>query len=212
MAYFAFLLKMLSYFRNCKHCGLGFFQNHFRSIDLFCQKCWLKLYEERSPSRVVIYKSSEIKVRSLFLWKEKESIVGDLIHALKGGTPKDVLQRLSIEMCMKFFTQKDCIVIPVPSSKVGEKDHAFYMAKTISETLDLELWDGLIWQNKIGNQKFLKKTERFVSQMEKTERINCKKHIILIDDLVTTGATALAAHKAIKGLNQIEVWALACRI
>ena len=203
---------MLSYFRNCKSCGYGIFQNQLKAIDFFCQRCWFELEKNKVASHTVIYKTPEVLVRPLFIWKDKESIVGDLIHGLKGGTPRNVLDRLSVEISMRSFTKESAIIVPVPSSKVGEKDHSYYIAKCISETLGFELWDGLLWKNKDRNQKFLNKTERFEIEMTKTKILPRKTRVILIDDLVTTGATAIAARKAIKSLNQIEVWALACRI
>lgn len=154
-------------------------------------------------------------VRYLYTWSEKESIVGDLIHGLKGGTPKEILKIFARDLCSRHSLGErypNSVVIPIPSSKVGVKDHAYILAKHISEELDLPFWDGLKWVNKNTSQKFLSKTERFIARMQKTKRLNRKLKVILIDDLVTTGATAAAAQGAIKGLNPIEVWALACRI
>ncbi len=203
---------MNSYSRNCKHCGLSFFHNDFKPIDFFCKKCWFGLEKYKTPPQFKIYKSPEVLVRPLFLWDEKESEVGNLIHGLKGGTPFEIIRKLSLEIIARESPAQDAIIVPVPSSKVGEKDHAYQIAGIISEELGLRLWCGLQWENKSTNQKFLKKTERFVSTMIKTEKLPCTKKVILIDDLVTTGATAMAAYKAIKSLNKIEVWALACRI
>lgn len=203
---------MDSYFRNCKYCGLGIFHNDFQAIDFFCHSCWNELEKHKTNRYFKIYKSQEIFVRPLFLWKEKESIVGSLIHGLKGGTPFDIIEKMAFEMLARESPSQDTIIVPVPSSKVGEKDHAYLIAKVISDTLGLPLWMGLKWENKTTNQKFLKKTERFVSSMTKTDNFPRGKHVILIDDLVTTGATATAAFKALKSPKQIEVWALACRI
>jgi predicted amidophosphoribosyltransferase len=205
-------MDLSSLFRNCKHCGLGIFANDFQKINFFCKKCWEKLESEKTKPHFVIYKTPEIAVRSLFVWREKESIVKDLIHGLKGGTPFMVLSDLARELSERYVLEGDTVIVPVPSSKVGEKDHAFIMAKIISESQGLEFWNGLEWKNKRRNQKFLNKTERFVSEMKMTQKLSSKKRVILIDDLVTTGATAVAAFKALKGLNQIEVWSLACRL
>lgn len=203
---------MLSYFRNCKHCGLGYFANNFSPVDLFCKKCWLKLEKTKAPLQARYFKAENLSVRTLYLWREKDSIVGDLIQGLKGGTPRDVLRRLTEEMSFRFFNGNDYVIVPVPPSKVGEKDHAFMMAKFISEGLGLPLWNGLAWVNKKQSQKFSSKTERFEVTMKKTLRLPTRHGIILVDDLITTGATILAAKHVIKSLNPIEVWTLACRI
>jgi predicted amidophosphoribosyltransferase len=205
-------MEWIDFFRNCKHCGFGISNNGFKKIDFFCNICWAKLEKYKTKDHVVIYKTPEILVRPLFLWDEKECIVKDLIHGLKGGTPKKVLETLSLEFSNRFTADRETVVIPVPSSKVGEKDHSYVMAKVISEGQNLELWDGLEWKYKKTNQKFLSKTERFVSEMRTTKSLSIQRRVILIDDLVTTGATAMAAYKAFKGLNQIEVWSLACRL
>lgn len=203
---------MNSYFRNCKHCGLGIFHNDFHPIDFFCKKCWCEIEKYKVKSGFKVYKSPEILVKPLFLWKEKEGIVGDLIHGLKGGTPEDVIKKLALEISYRKFPSQDAIIVPIPSSKVGERDHAYQIANIISQELGLQLWSGLRWKDKITNQKFLKKSERFVASMIKNEDFPRKKPVILIDDLVTTGATVTAAYKALKSPNQTEVWALACRI
>lgn len=207
---FEFLMN--NFFRNCKHCGFSFFHNQLRPIDFFCQRCWLLLEKEKVLPNFKLYKSPQVLVKPLLLWKEKECVVGSLIHGLKGGTPMDVIKKISLEIAFRESHRKDLLIVPVPSSKVGEKDHAFQIAHIVSQELKLDLWDGLKWERKTTSQKFLKKTERFVNSMIKTTDLPRGKQVILIDDLVTTGATATAAHKAIKSLNQIEVWALACRM
>jgi predicted amidophosphoribosyltransferase len=203
---------MHSLFRNCKHCGHGICNNNFQGINFFCTRCWEKLEKHKTQNNFVIYKTSEISVRSLFIWKEKDSIVRDLIHGLKGGTPWPVLNKLSLELSSRYELEEEAVIVPVPSSKVGEKDHSCQMANIIAENHNLELWNHLEWTNKKTNQKFLNKTERFVNEMKMTAKLSTGKRVILIDDLVTTGATAMAAYKAFKGLNQIEVWSLACRL
>lgn len=209
---FAYLEWMISYLRNCKHCGLGFFHNQMNPIDFFCKKCWAVLEKEKARENFKIYKSPEILVKPLFLWKKKESIVGSMIHGLKGGTPEDVIKKISLEIAFRESRRKDIVIAPVPSSKVGEKDHAYQIANILSQELNVELWNGLKWGAKKSNQKFLKKFERFENSMIKIANLPRGKQLVLIDDLVTTGATASAAFKAIKSLNQIEVWALACRM
>jgi predicted amidophosphoribosyltransferase len=198
---------MYSYFRNCNHCGRSFFK-----INFFCKPCWEKLERHKVSFNSKIYKTPEVLVRCLYTWSAKESIVGDLIRGLKGGTPLEILELLAKDLSFMHSSKPHSIVVPVPSSKVGAKDHAYILAKCISQELNLPFWDGLEWVNKSTNQKFLNKTERFVSQMKKTKELNRKLNVILIDDLVTTGATALAARKVLKGPNPIEVWSLACRL
>ncbi len=168
--------------------------------------------KEKVLSNFKLYKSPQVLVKPLLLWKEKESVVGSLIHGLKGGTPEDIISKISLEIAFRESRRKDLLIVPVPSSKVGERDHAFQIAYFVSQELKLHMWEGLKWERKTTNQKFLKKTERFVNTMIQTKDLPRGKEVILIDDLVTTGATATAAYNAIKSLNQIEVWALACRM
>lgn len=205
-------MNWLSYLRNCKGCGLGFGSNNFTPIDFFCDDCWLALERYKTQNHFLIYKTPSVRVRSLFIWKEKDCLVQDLIHGLKGGTPRDVIHQLTLELSKRYSVDNKTVIIPVPSSKVGESDHAKSMAEIISKDHNLELWDGLRWRRKTRNQKFLNKTERFVAEMILVEKLPINKRVILIDDLVTTGATAQAALKALKGLNNIEVWSLACRL
>lgn len=202
---------MESFFRHCKHCGAGFFKN-FSTIEFFCQDCWLKLESQRAPRNFKIYKTEKIIIHPHYIWRNDEDIVRDLVSGLKGGTPYLVLERLCNSLCKLKKPDQDSLIIPVPSSKVGEKDHAYLMADLISKKLGLEFFPCLEWAKKGTSQKFLNKNDRFNIEMKSTRKLPGKKGVILVDDVVTTGATAGAALKAFKGLNQIQVWSLACRI
>lgn len=203
---------MYSWFRNCKSCGHGIFKNRFHPINFFCDECFLKLENHKAPLNVKIFKEPGIIIKPLYLWKEKESEVAHLIHGLKGGKPLDFLSEIAMEISRRNTVSDGTIIIPVPPSKVGEKDHSHHLAKLVSRQLNCVFWDGLKWKNKRTHQKFLNKTERFRNEMERTKTLPKCKKIILVDDLVTTGGTVFAAHKAIKSPKQIEVWSVACRI
>lgn len=99
------------------------------------------------------------------------------------------------------------IIIPIPMTKSFKKlsdiNHAKYIAQKISETIKIPICDALIKTTKIS-QKKLSKERRHINISGKI-KLNPdflpqikNKSILLVDDVLTTGATMLESSKILK--------------
>ncbi|MGV2643905.1 ComF family protein, partial [Clostridium perfringens] len=91
----------------------------------------------------------------------------------------------------------------IPSSKKSLKERGFnqceFIAKILGDRLDVPVYKDIIKIKNIKEQKTLSKEERWKNisgAFEVVSNINIKnKKVILIDDVVTTGATLLECEK-----------------
>ena len=104
------------------------------------------------------------------------------------------------------------ILIPAPG--VRGREHAHELAQAFSQILGAPVQQALEMKGPEVKQRRLNIQERslreFVCREEFTSVASPARRLILIDDVVTSGATAEAAREAL-GLAQIEVWCLAYR-
>lgn len=116
------------------------------------------------------------------------------------------------------------ILIPIPMHAKKQKERtfnqAFLMAKYISRKLNIPINNSILLKTEITeNQASLKKTAR-ISNLKKAFSISNKpgqkqliygKHIALIDDVMTTKATAQVATNVLLngGASRVDVWCLA---
>jgi competence protein ComFC len=136
-------------------------------------------------------------------------VLKDLILKFKyknNFTAGDILTEFLEEYIVKNFKYKEYIITYIPLSKKSKKIRGFnqceYIAKKISKDLSIEVLEVLIKQKETKEQKRLKRAERHENikdafKIKKgIELNNC--NIILIDDVITTGATLQEAYKLLK--------------
>ena len=152
----------------------------------------------------------------LFVWSEDEKgeWVKSLIYFLKSMKYTSAFQRLA-----SLFTpyksplkinSTPLIFIPAPPREKGAKDHAYRWAYCLSQ-----LWQGklvcALERKTLDPQKTLSLQQRHHIQMKAIEDIDSQSVIIFCDDLVTTGATAQSAWRALGKPSNYFVWAIAYR-
>lgn len=109
----------------------------------------------------------------------------------------------------------DAIVpIPMSTTRLQQRgmNHAQLLAQTASRVWQIPLWSGLIRPQDTARQQSLDRLDRLHNL---AHAFRCQAtppaRLLLIDDVLTTGATLLAARQCLQqaGARQIDAWVLA---
>lgn len=192
-------------------------QAHETSICLACRHN-LPLTNHAEYIENELYKSfyGKIKVEfaaSLFYYA-KESMVQKLIHAIKYKNQQQIGavfgNWLGQDLASKDYIKNIDFIIPVPLHKIKLKKRGYNQISTfcaaLSEQLNIPVLENLILKSEnTTSQSKLNKEQRvnqkLVFELTKhTENLK-GKHFLLVDDIITTGATIVSCAK---NLLQIE--------
>ena len=144
-----------------------------------------------------------------------EGKVRKLLHAVKFRREYWLLDgfKRTIAETLEGIEMPDCI-IPVPLNKYSLKERSFnqagIMAGIIQNILEVNMINNvLLRKGKRLPQSHLSRRERFNNlehafEVKHSESIQ-GKHILLVDDVVTTGATAHACANQLKQAGAVEV-------
>ena len=193
-----------------------------------CLDCLYKLPKiekiHLSELEKVFWGRFDVERVTAYIYYQKESPYNRLLHKMKYGNHPEVGMRLALmaaEQLSKegFFDDIDAIV-PLPLSKKKRRQRGYnqcdYIAEGLSQTTGILVLKDCVVRNK-SNETQTHKTrdERWrnvegIFSLANPELIE-GKHILLIDDILTTGATLTNCAIAIKsGCNcRISVFTLA---
>lgn len=188
-----------------------------------CSVCARPLYECTCSMK---YLDSHFihKLIKLFRYKiDRELPSNDLIYSLKRDNRSDVIDFLSDELCYAINTSvklnNDYVVTSVPRmkksiSKYGY-DHAEKLARAIAKKLGLKYEKILLSQVKTEQKHSKSREERYKNARFLTKKRHSDmsgEHILLIDDIVTTGASMSACSMLLKGLGAKSITGAAVAI
>ena len=150
-------------------------------------------------------------LKSLVVWtKENELFVRNLVSSFKGEHSKWLWDSMIKEYLVwnRIEAKAEAVIVPSPG-RSNKVDHAYWFACALGRELDLPVCDSLVLHNQKRAQKGLKRKDR--TQREMRAKGELFQEVIFVDDVVTTGATARAAQKALKYPKSFTVLAFACR-
>ena len=210
--------------RHCCVCG----EVLSRQEQDMCLDCLYKLPKiekiHLSELEKVFWGRFDVERVTAYIYYQKESPYNRLLHKMKYGNHPEVGMRLALmaaEQLSKegFFDGIDAIV-PLPLSKKKRRQRGYnqcdYIAEGLSQITGIPVLKDCVVRNK-SNETQTHKTrdERWrnvegIFSLAKPE-LTEGKHILLIDDILTTGATLTNCARAIKsGCNcRISVFTLA---
>ena len=196
----------------CPKCSAEFEEIKSRN----CSKC-AKLLSECSCTTNYLERHFVKKVVKCFRYdmREENLHANALIYSLKRDNRDDVLRKCTDEICTAIsnsFTPDDSFIITnVPRRKnaVIEYgiDHSALLAKSVAKRFGLE-YVSLLKSNARREQKTLSFEERLKNiDFELTTDKSLKgKSVIIVDDIITTGASVSAAATLIRSLGTRNIY------
>ena len=210
----------LIYPRNCITCNNSLFKHE----NMVCNHCYVTLpksnfhAEENSElERVFAGRVPVIKTGSYYLF-EKSGKIQKLLHSIKYKNNKALAEQVGA-----WYAQylKDCkeiasadVIIPVPLHPKKKKQRGFNQSEEFAKGLSKEFNIPINTTNLIRNQ--FTETQTRKTKFARWENVEGKfelkdpkeldgKTIILVDDVITTGATIDACYQALSKATGIKI-------
>jgi ComF family protein len=209
----------LFYPRLCAGCGNSLLKNE----NCICVNCHYQL------PRTGFYKNLDNAVAQIFWGRVKIENALALFYFQKGNRIQNIMHRLKYkgeheigfelgkllasELLKSDYSNID-VIIPVPLTKKKLKQRGYnqseYIAKGIAELLDKPvITDALIRQTSKGSQTQKNRYERWLNTEDHFKITNAEslsnKHILLVDDIITTGATLEACASVIFNATPVKI-------
>lgn len=192
--------------------------------QLICSTCKENMAETyfhtytNNPIEKIFYGRIEINRAAALFFFEKDGLVQNLIHQLKYKGQKKVGHELGLIYAHKLidsntFPTPDIIVpVPLHQKKLLERGYnqSLWFGKGLSEGLNIPINDTVLFrhtksdsQTKKGRYKRWENVKGIfaVQNLQLLEG----KHLLLVDDTITTGSTLEACIKALKTIPDIQV-------
>ena len=195
-------MNLVNRLRVCPYCG-GF----LGVVRGLCEACVRKV--QLNPSVQYI---QGMRVRTLINWQNEE-LISELVHNLKGGLQSEAwdywANKFINEHILK-LRQYPRFIVASPSRN-HKPDHAHHFARAIENETNAELCTPLYRVSHLAQKNQNKNERQNLKFARRTKQDFGGDAVIFADDIVTTGATARAAHEALGGPKNFEVWALVFR-
>ena len=208
----------------------GCSQSLVKGEDTLCTNCLLELPKTNyhfladNPIKTRLAGRLPLKYALAFLKFRKTGIVQHLLHQLKYNNQPEVGIKLGksygYELSQSGFQHEFDVIVPVPLHPARERTRGYNQSAKFAEGLGESLnipWDAGISVRKVATvtQTRKSKQERWdnvknVFDIPESERIKDKR-ILLVDDVITTGATieACGMHLINSGCRELSIACLA---
>lgn len=188
-----------------------------------CPKCYggLERYNEPHPWKDDYISRGVIDNSMSAFWFRDGAEIQTLMHEMKYGKMKSVGRLFGREIGSCLATESNIVwdfIIPVPLHKARQRDRMYNQSEFIADGINekikaVVLADGIIRTRFTGTQTKLNKQER-KENVKDAFMLNPKykldivdKNIIVVDDVITTGATILECAETLKLAGAGRVWA-----
>ncbi len=205
--------------KNCESCGKNLLKGEsFLCTDCLYQIPRTKFHEEKdNPVNRLFYGITDITYSTAFFYFQKASKYRTLIHKLKYGGQKEIgieLGRMAGREITGSFFDETNLIIPVPlhpaKKRIRGYNQSEMIAKGISEITEKELRTDILLRTKFTETQTKKNLEErrknvgSAFKVVKPEYLN-GKHILLIDDVVTTGSTLIACADELLKTENVKI-------
>ena len=197
--------------------------------ETLCSKCYLHLPRTDFGSDLyenvmakLFWGQIQIEKATALFYYEPHAETANILYELKyKNHPEigEVMGRMMARELQKsgLFDDIDAIV-PVPLARKREHERGYnqslMLAKGVSEVTGLPIYNKVVRRTKfVGSQTHRGRWERNENVADVFELMDgesiCGKHLLLIDDVVTTGATIIACAQEMQKASDVKISVLA---
>jgi predicted amidophosphoribosyltransferase len=209
--------RVLRWFRSCAIC-----KSFVPPIDLLCKDCWELLCDEMNDGETALQPGYPFPVYSLLTWTPKnDHLIRPFIYAFKGGRaagPAGFLIEQLTYRCDEVGLESPVFVYPGPTKK-NQLDHSWLIAQKMARYWETTAFQLTKDPTQMESQKKRSARDRSMRRFQPVvlgdaERVgfsNEEINWVFVDDVITTGSTAMAAYMALGDPKDFEVWTLVSR-
>lgn len=214
----------------CLSCG-----SYFRRAAFFCSSCFVQIQDKYQNFELSQDLVESIDVITQYRWVANASdSLSKTIHLLKLAEAKSAWRYLSQSFSAEVanlhrtsFDFKKTILVPVPG-RSKSSTHTEFFSQSLSENLGIKTLrllgnfeevdsnkNGELQQKDLSRQQRLSRNFKFYVDFTQAIEIEKMQNIVLIDDVVTTGATLQACQREIRALKptaKITAWVMFKRL
>jgi len=210
----------LIYPRNCVACGNSLFKHE----EQVCNYCYTHLpksnfhKQPRNPVDALFYGRTPLLLASSFYVFQKKGSIQKVLHAIKYKHNKDLAVLVgkwyAEDLKTNNIISKADFIIPVPlhskKFKIRGYNQSEEFARGLSEGLKITLNTSVLQRTEFTETQTKKsKYERWENVEDVFELIAPEtfknKHVVLVDDVITTGATIEACCQLLQQIEGIQV-------
>lgn len=191
--------------------------------DIMCNRCLAKLpltwyhLSAENPVEKMFTGRAQVEAAAACFFFHRESIVQNIIHQFKYQDRTDIARYMGKQMGLllsesPLFNRVDAL-IPVPLPALKEKKRGYNQSKLLCEgmreVLDLPVYSGMLrrsfaaadyppqWDTGNGQKQPVFSTEKTI--------LLAHKHVLLVDDVITTGETLAACAGCLKQIPDVKI-------
>lgn len=210
----------LFYPRLCQTCGVELVKNE----NVICLKCIHELpvthyhLQNDNPVKKVFYGRLEIEDATALLLFQKKGIVQKLIHQLKYKGQQEIGNFLGkwvgAQLVESNYFNSIDMVIPVPLHKKKLRSRGYNQVeefgKEIGTALNIPYINSVLLKKSFTGTQTIKSRLARWGNIEETfvlanPEIVRNRHVLIVDDLITTGATLEACASILKEAGNVKI-------